>query len=167
MVNQVATLLALYEPDNNFSVIMSIGWGINIVILTVQQFGVILTGMIIWYSCCLYLKLKFSEVNYRIVQSIRTRNIKLLEYAIEEHTYCTILTRDFNNNFKNILFVIYYMVTPGLQMALFSSHHSQVILQLADDCLRRVSRKQIDVVLYYWGSRCALQSQTEWQAFIF
>ena len=42
---------------------------------------------------------------------------------INEHKYVEDYTRDCDRFFRLITFIVYFIATPGLQMALFGTHH--------------------------------------------
>ena len=87
----------------------------------------------LWYACTLYLSLKFTEVNDKILLMATKKynhiwsSLAMIE-SIKEHKYLDDMTKDWNHLFRCITFVVYFVATPGLQMAFYGAHHSQTTL---------------------------------------
>ena len=90
-----------------------------------------LYAIILWFVSTYYLRLKFEEIDTKIELSLKQRNIRLLMNAIHEHNYVERLTRDFNQFFRQFLFVLYFLLTFSMQMMLaFAQNESNIFFKL-------------------------------------
>ena len=83
---------------------------------------------IICLSLTQYLKYKFEEINTKIELSLKQMNIRLLMNAIHEHNYVERLTRDINDLFSKIIFIVYYILTLTSQLFLFIAQRDDTLL---------------------------------------
>ena len=66
-----------------------------------------------------YLKYKYSEVYIKIKLNTRFNvSVQLIENIVEYNSIC-IITHKLNEFMKYVLYIIYYMVTPNLEITLF------------------------------------------------
>ena len=100
-------------------------WNTLMLITFQQHCGILYFGLFVFYSSALYLKLKFNEIDNKIHYAINISNYRLLNRYILEHNYMSKLTHDMNIFFSNIIFIVYYITTPGYLFLLYSIHNKQ------------------------------------------
>ena len=85
-------------------------------------------GLILGFSSTQYLKYKFEEINTKIELSLKQMNIRLLMNAIHEHNYVERLTRDINDIFSRIIFILYYISTFISQLFFYIAQREDTYL---------------------------------------
>ena len=90
-----------------------------------------MVGAFLWLSSTQYLKYKFEEINTKIELSLKQMNIRLLMNAIHEHNYVERLTRDINDLFSRIIFIIYYLLTLTSQLLLYIAQRKDTFLSIS------------------------------------
>ena len=124
LVNFVLSLILLINHEFSFYLLASfVFFNAIMIIFSIQCFGYVWTGFILWFMSTLYLKYKFIEINEKIELSLKHSNINLLMNAIEEHNYVEIMTKKFNHFFRMITFIIYYIATIGFQIMFYGIHN--------------------------------------------
>ena len=124
LVNFVLSLILLINHEFDFYLLASfVFFNVIMVIFSIQCFGYVWTGFILWFMSTLYLKYKFIEINEKIELSLKHSNINLLMNAIEEHNYVEIQTKKCNHFFRMITFIIYYIATIGFQIMFYGIHN--------------------------------------------
>ncbi|CAG2113838.1 unnamed protein product, partial [Medioppia subpectinata] len=116
------SIIAYFDTKTDYSLIMTILWTVIMFVFTVQTMAILWAGVIFWYASTLYLKLKFREINAKIERSLTSGDVNQLLRAINEHNFVGQITSDFNKFFSKMIFIIYYLATPGFQIALFGTH---------------------------------------------
>ena len=123
-----ATLVAYLDPDSGFNIISVVTWSILLSLFMVNCFGLVCVGFLIWVICCLYLIYKFKELSEKVKHSIQVRNVSLLMSAITEHNSVSKLTKQLNDFFSLMIFIIYYMASPTIMLLVYLSHAAETIL---------------------------------------
>ena len=124
LLNFGLSLILLINHEFNFYLLASfIFFNVIMVIFSIQCFGYVWLGFIIWFMSTLYLKYKFIEINEKIELSLKHSNINLLMYSMKEHNYVEIMTKKFNHFFRKITFIIYFIATIGFQIMFYGIHH--------------------------------------------
>ena len=123
------TYTTLSMDNINIRTELLIFWSIVLVIFCQQVFGVLWWGIVLRYGSTLYLKYKFNEVNEKIAKI--TENPKMFDsfsllIIMREHSYIETITKHFNHNLRGAIFALYYIGTPGFQIALYGTHHKDI-----------------------------------------
>ena len=128
-----ATVLAYLDPNSGFNLVSLIFWPIMTFIWTVQFYGIVSFGFIIWFMASTYLKYKFNEINEQIRISLKLKQVTSLQHCIRLHNLVTKLTKELNGFFSYMLFVLYYFATPALEILIYLSHdkHTYIFARFA------------------------------------
>ena len=86
----------------------------------IQFYGMVCVALVLWFMITKYLKYKFQEINDEIKWCLRYNNSQHLIQAIHKHNLMERMTREFNEFFKYIMFLVYYFGTPAIEILL---HH--------------------------------------------
>ena len=78
--------------------------------------------VIIWYLSTIFLKYKFTEIHELIERSVKTGDKRLLMNSIHLHNSVEVLTHSLNKYFKYLIFIVYYITTPTLELVCYVSH---------------------------------------------
>jgi len=126
----IAILFDYLNPESNIYIINAICGYLVVLVYSIQNFSILWFGTTIWYSFALYGKLKFIEIYDKIRNIVnkytdnRYTNVLLMN-AIIEHNVYEKKVKDFNHLFRYVTFILYYLVTPGFQIALYVIHHKE------------------------------------------
>ena len=95
-----------------------------VVFYTVGQFWV---GVMFWYTTSLYMGFKFNEIYNRMYLSVKSMQNRMsyliLRNAIIDHAHFENLTIRLDHTYRVILFIGYYLLTPGGLAAAYGAHH--------------------------------------------
>ena len=89
----------------------------------------------IWFITALFLNYKFKEINELIERSVRIRDKDLLIKSIIIHNSVAVLTHRLNKYLNVLVFIVYYIGTPALQLQFYVSHEKSTVLALRFVCL--------------------------------
>ena len=121
------SLIAYKDPETKFQIFNLIFWSFVILVFTIQCFGVLWYGFLVWFGSSIYLMLKFEEVFEKIQLIKRNPKNALNGYrilkAIEEHNFVHKLTEDLNHFFRMITLIIYLTAAPGFIVCLILATH--------------------------------------------
>ena len=123
-----STYLAYTDPNTNYSLIGSMSSLLLLTIVIVQGAGVTLSLILIVYFLIEIIVMKFNEVNYKLNRYLNDYKqnryqLALLVSIMHEHNYLSNMTKQVNVTVKWVLFVIYYIATPALQISIYCVHH--------------------------------------------
>ena len=100
-------------------------WSVLMFFAFIQLCAVAFGGVVLSSFCALYLTFKFNEVTHKIHLSIIFNDINMLIRAIEEHHLIAKQTKQLNQFFGPILFILYFMNTPPLVILIYLFNHAQ------------------------------------------
>ena len=124
-----STYLAYTDPNTNYSLIGSMFSLLLLTLVIVQGAGVTLSLLLVYYFLIEIIIMKFNEVNCkfnRYLNDYKPNNsyqLALLVSIMHEHSYLSNMTKQVNVTVKWVLFVIYYIATPTLQISIYCVHH--------------------------------------------
>ena len=134
-----AILSLMYSPDGNFflSKLMALLWLIPTFFLIKFSWAMIYSGANIYVFCVFYLKYAFNTIEDNIKLCLKCRNSKLVIKAIEEHRIAEQMCKDFNEFFKMINFIIYFILSPSnmLNIRLIFNENSPALGRLTGLCV--------------------------------
>jgi hypothetical protein len=113
------TIKAYFDSDFEFSIIITIPNAIVLFVWINHCFAVVWVGVVFLYIISLHLKYSFRQLKDMMKQNLKSRNLVLLIDKIHKHDYYSKLTLDWNKHFKYILFIIYFLKTPLLNIVLY------------------------------------------------
>ena len=89
----------------------------NLFFLTflVQFFAYIFVALCGFIFTVIYLRYKFIEMNHSFYLSLKLKHLSHMTHISKHYILC-ILTRDLNQIYSMIIFVLYYLATPGLMV---------------------------------------------------
>ena len=123
IIHLVFTLILYSTNEKTIVTTLSLIITNIMVIITLDMiitFGVV--GIILWFGSATYLKMKFNEINDKIIKSFKTKDINLLIYSMKEHNYVEKMTQDANLFVRTITFYLYYIATAGILIAIYGIH---------------------------------------------
>ena len=125
-----AILSLMYSPNGNYflSKLMALIWLIPTFFFIKLSCAIVSPGAHIYVFCVFYLKYAFNTIEDNIKLCLKCRNSKLVIKAINEHRIAEQMCKDFNDFFKIINFIIYFIVSPShmLNIRLISDENSPV-----------------------------------------
>ena len=117
------SLIIAYFDTNSGYILMNVIFWIFITIFNYTLFyAIVMYIIIIWYLITLLLKYRFSEINTELNTCLRINDINGVIYAIENHNLVEVITHKLNVFFNTLMFILYYMATPALQLVFYVSH---------------------------------------------
>ena len=127
----VAILSLMNSPDF-LSKIMALIWLIPTFFLLKFSCGLTQSVTIIFVFCVFYLKYAFNTIEDNIKLCLKCRNSKLVIKAINEHRIAEQMCKDFNDFFKILNFIIYFILSPAqmLNFRLISNENSPTSLRI-------------------------------------
>jgi len=126
----IALIFAYLDPESNYIISSSIFFAFVLCIFTLQTFGLVFSGSIAIYACALYCKMKFNEIYGNISKLINNyidnkyTNILLMKSFIE-HNYYERKVYEMNHTFRCIIFILYYVGTPGFHIGLYGVYQKE------------------------------------------
>ena len=125
----ISTLIAILDPNSNYSYILSIFWIIFQLIAYLQFYVVFILSMMLFLLTILNLYFKFTEIFDKIRICVEQKKKSFLNYnliyLIEEHNYFTKITADINNFFRHFILLVYFLGIPVISLCVYSVHHKQ------------------------------------------
>ena len=123
-----STYSAYTDPNTDYSLIGSLFSLFLLTTVILQGVCAILILPLLVYVIIQILIMKFNELNDKIVSFLcynhqNTYQLPSLISLIREHDYFTQMTQQINVTIKWLLFIVYYMVTPALQISFYCVHH--------------------------------------------
>jgi len=118
IANVIASLIAYYDSDYNYSAITLIIWNISLIVWVYHCFAMSWTDFFLFYITIIYLKFQLKQIKDQMRRSFQTNNMALLMNAINKHNYYSQLTAKFNRLFKYNLAIVYFTSAPGLALLL-------------------------------------------------
>jgi hypothetical protein len=112
---------AYFDSDFEFSIIIAIVNIIVVFVLLNHYIAVFCVGFIILCIASLHLKYSFRQMKDMMKQNLRYQNSVLIMDKIHKHDYYSKLTLDWNQHFKYILFVVYFLTPPLINIILYLS----------------------------------------------
>jgi hypothetical protein len=109
---------AYFYSDFEFSIIISILNTILTLVWINHNFAVIWAVFVFFYIVSLHLKYSFRQIKDMMKQNIRYENSVLIIDKIHKHDYYSKLTLDWNQHFKYMLFIVYFLTPPLLNIIL-------------------------------------------------
>jgi hypothetical protein len=109
---------AYFDSDFEFSIIIAIVNTIVVFFWFNHCFAVVWVGIVIFYILSLHLKYSFRQIKDMMKQNIRYENSVLID-KIHKYDYYLKLTLEYNQLFKYILFIVYFLKTPILNILLY------------------------------------------------
>ena len=101
-------------------------------IVVYHTVGLFWVGVMFWYTTSLYLGFKFSEIYNRIYLSVKSMQNRMsylvLRKAIIDHAHLENLTIRLDHTYRVIIFIGYYLFTPGGLAAAYGAHHEDTII---------------------------------------
>ena len=110
------------DPNTGYSLILIIFWSVMTILWAFYFYSVCVCIAIVWYLTTLYFKYKFNEINDSFINSHKIRNQNLFLKDIENHNRVAIVINKLNINLSKVIFVVYYMVTPCIQLIFYCSN---------------------------------------------
>ena len=123
-------LFAYCDYNNGYLLIIVIFWVIISILWSMFFYSYVCLVVIIWYSTTLFLRYKFSEINESIETSFKTRDKHLLLHSIDCHNCAAVLTHSVNKYFSFLIYIVYYIGTPALQLICYVSHEKDTVLPI-------------------------------------
>ena len=122
----IMQILAYFDHDSGFLLSSIIFWSIPHFVYLVFLFYLSCFGTVAAIISTLYLKYRFQEINRKIELSLKLYSVVLLLNAITEHNTTSKQTKDLNDVWELIIFLIYYMTTPPLMVLLYLVHAKDI-----------------------------------------
>ena len=114
----IALNLQSYLNSNpDYTLISIIFFNFCLIFFFIQLFDLVSLGVTNCVFIVFYLRYKFREINDRFLLCLRLKNFSHLQIIAEHNQICK-LTHDINQLFKMFLFVLYYMGSPALMVAI-------------------------------------------------
>jgi hypothetical protein len=110
---------AYFDSEFEFSIIIAI---VNTIVLFVwlnHCVAVVWVGFVILYIVSLHLKYSLRQLKDMMKQNLRFENSVLIIDKIHKHNYYSKLTLDWNQSFKYVLFIVFYLTTPVLNIIVY------------------------------------------------
>ncbi len=127
-------ILGYVSTEFNFNMFSALSFLIFQSTTFYHLFGMVGFGVILWYVSCLYLYLKFKEVYIKIRLANKSNQYHLsslqILLAIKEHNFVEKMTKDFNQFYRILIFIIYYIGTPCMLSLLYIVHHRDTNLYI-------------------------------------
>ena len=118
-----STLIMVYfDPKTEYSIVIIIFWSIVTILWSIYFYSVVTFVAYIWYLSTIFLNYKFSEIHELIERSVKTGDKQLLMNSIHIHNSAAVLTHSLNKYFKELIFIVYYIATPGILLICYVSH---------------------------------------------
>jgi len=119
--------------SKNLSIIPIHFWGLVCLIWLINIYSIAIGGFVTYILSSLYLKYQFEQINDQIEKNIKWGSVRKLMIAMSNHNSLTQSTIKLNLLFKYILFIIYYLAKPTLNLILYLTHgrDSSTILRIA------------------------------------
>ena len=125
----LVTLIVSYRNGHNIDTIAILFGSQNFIIFVAQAAGILWMAAALWYGISLYLRYKFDDVFQKIQFVLRKSSHKFSSYAlmraIKEHQFLEVMTKNCDDLFSLLTYVIYFIATPAFQIALYGSHYHQ------------------------------------------
>jgi len=112
---------AYIDSDFKFPIITSILSTILLFIWLDHCFAVVWVGVVMFYIATLHLKYNFRQIKNEMKQILRSGKSIPVINEIHEHTHYSELTLEFNKIFKYVLAMVYFLITPLHNIAVYMS----------------------------------------------
>ncbi len=112
------TIMAYFDSDFEFSITIATLNTIVMLLFFNHCFAIVCVGFVIFYIVSLHLKYSFRQTKDMMKQNLRYENSVLIMDKIHKHDYYSKLTLDWNQYFKYILFVGYFLSPLTLNILL-------------------------------------------------
>ena len=121
----IVTFKAYWNYQDNLSLLLLLIWSVFLYFALIQFLAVAFGGVVLSSFCALYLTYKFNEVTNKIYISKIFQDTKILKLAIKEHHMVAKQTKQLNQFFSPILFILYFMNTTPLVILIYLVNHEQ------------------------------------------
>ena len=119
----VTTLVIAYmDPNTDYLLISTIFWSVVTIFWALFFYSITVFELIVWYLTTLFLKYKFNEIDESFENCLKFHNNYQLLKVIEHHNRVSVFTSKMNKYFSKLIFVVYYIGTPALQLICYCSH---------------------------------------------
>ena len=123
LILQFYILLTVYfDSKTLLSLFKIIFWIIIYSLYLIQNCGLLFVGFIGIFQSALYLNYKFNEINRNLQIAFKTFDNNLLLKVMKEHNYIERMNKKLNYTYRYIIFILYYIATPGFEMVLYCVH---------------------------------------------
>jgi hypothetical protein len=112
---------AYIDSDFKFPIITSILSSILLFIWLDHCFAVVWVGVVVFYIITLHLKYNFRQIKNEMKQILRSGKSIPVINEIHKHTHYSELTLKFNKVFKYVLAMVYMLITPLHNIAVYMS----------------------------------------------
>ena len=123
----VVLIIGYFDERTNYNLLAMLAFLSTQPIVIYYSVGIFWVNIMFLYTTSLYLEFKFREIYNRMylsVKSIHNRmSYLILRNAIIEHTRFEILTETLDHTYRVIIFIVYYVSTPGALAAAYGAHH--------------------------------------------
>ena len=125
------TFVAYSDENSGFYIVSVLFFSLCHFVFLIQLYVVVCFGFIAWTICTLYLKYKFIEIYSQIEMSLKFRANPMLFRAIADHNYIEIQTKEMNEFFCLMIFILYYFASPTLilNIVVFNSKDTYIYLR--------------------------------------
>ena len=126
----IAIIITYFDPDTNYSLLLTIFWAIVTYICWDQGVSVFWAGLILASGTTYTLIIKFRKINDKIKICVKQNKNDFIRYnlidLIEEHNYFTKITADINKTFRIGMFIIHFSAIPSFSLLFYCMHHRDV-----------------------------------------
>ncbi len=120
ILSYISIIIKAYvDSDFEFSIIIAIVNAIVIFFWLNHCFAVVWGGVVILYIVSLHLKYSFRQTKDQMKQTLRYENSVLIINKIHKHDYYSKLTLAWNKHFKYLLFIVYFLTPPSLNVVVY------------------------------------------------
>ena len=135
-----------------YSIFGIILWTVPTYFAFQQLSGSVAIGFVEWSFSALYFRYAFNTIQLRIKLFSKLMNPKLVIRAIEEHNNIVKLCNQFNDLVKYVVFLLYYLGTPGLMLTLYviTTKKTEPVIFIAATAIVGISFTA--VLLINWSS---------------
>ena len=103
----LASIIAYLDPESGFLLFSILFWSIAFLALLIGLFAFLCLGIVAAMLSTLYLKYRFQEINDKIELSLKLESVVLLLKAITEHNTNSKQTKNLNDFWEIIIFILY------------------------------------------------------------
>ena len=121
------TIISYLDTDIPFGLLSLLISNLTFFAMIMQFFAYIFVALCFFIFTVLYVRFKFNEINNSILLSLKFKHLSHLMDMKKHYGQCR-LTNNFNQVYCLVIFVLYYMATPGLMVMIMFINVDQFIL---------------------------------------
>ena len=109
----------LMDSWHEYSLLISIFWTIIQIIRLFDFYAIIFNAFNLYYLSVTHIKYRFMEIDEEISSCTKTKNYSNLLRSIKRHNEVCISTEKLNNELKYIIFIMYKLTKPALNLCIY------------------------------------------------